>query len=69
MTRTYNRSPIWTWQCDTCLTQTIDLARTLADLPDIKVMRERGWFIAELSGDMCPRCVKVLDSSTTKENN
>jgi hypothetical protein len=67
MTRTYTKRPIWTWQCDTCLTQTADLARNIGELPDFEAMQERGWFIAELSGDMCPRCVKVSDSSTTKE--
>lgn len=58
MTRTYTAKPIWTWKCDQCGREH-DLARNQSGaegLPSIDQMRERGWFIAEKYGDLCPPC-------------
>lgn len=55
MTRTFTKKSIWTWVCDNCGAEE-SLARTQTGLPEKDQMRQQGWFIAELFGDLCPRC-------------
>ena len=64
MTRTYTARPVWTWKCDRCGFETGDLARQQYGLPSPDVMRDRGWVIADLHGDLCPRCVKESGGPT-----
>lgn len=67
MTRTYTTRPIWTWQCDECGFETGDLSRQQYGLPSIEVMRNRGWFIADLFGDKCPACQATTTESEAAE--
>lgn len=55
MTRTHTKQPVWTWMCDECGLED-SLARTQNGLPEKEQMRQGGWFIAELFGDLCPAC-------------
>lgn len=58
MTRTYTARPVWTWKCDRCGRES-DLARSQSGtngLPAPDAMRERGWYVAEVFGDLCPEC-------------
>lgn len=32
------------------------VSEPFASQPDLRVFRDRGWFIAERSGDLCPAC-------------
>lgn len=64
MTRTHTPKAVWTWICDRCGRSSGDLAWTQWGLPTIDEMRKRGWFIAELVGDMCPRCLTPAEASS-----
>lgn len=55
MTRTHTKLPAWTWMCDECGREE-SLSRDQVGLPEPEQMRQRGWFIAELFGDKCPKC-------------
>lgn len=57
MTRTYTDRPIWSWRCDRCGHEDGDIGRTQLDLPTPDEMRERGWYIAPIHGDLCTQCV------------
>jgi hypothetical protein len=63
VTRGYTAKPVWTWICDRCGAES-GLAREQSKLLGIRAMRTLGWFIAELHGDLCPRCV----AATADEN-
>jgi hypothetical protein len=56
MTRAFTDSPIWTWKCDRCGRSSGDLATHQSQLPDPDEMRRRGWYIADVYGDLCSRC-------------
>jgi len=56
MSRTYTKAPVWTWACDRCGRTSGDLAHNQSSLPSPDDMRLRGWFIAEVYGDLCSRC-------------
>lgn len=63
MTRAFTKRPVWTWVCDKCGREQL-LAREQSGsmgLPSPDEMCERGWFIAQKFGDLCPLC--VLDQS------
>ena len=55
MTRTFTQNPVWTWRCDRCGREE-SLSREQSGLPEVEQMRQRGWFIARLFGDLCPEC-------------
>ena len=58
MTRTHTKHPVWVWKCDRCGREEF-FAREQHLLPSGDEMRDRGWFIAEKSGDRCPACNDV----------
>jgi hypothetical protein len=43
--------------CDRCGREHKEIARAQGDLPHPDAMRARGWFIAEIYGDLCDSCV------------
>lgn len=57
MTRGHVASPVWAWHCDECGRAFGPLCWNQGELPTPDDMRARGWFIAELYGDLCPSCV------------
>lgn len=68
MTRTYTSKPVWTWKCDECGREH-ELAREQSGprgLATMDEMRERGWFIAEKFGDMCPPCVAANEGQSNE---
>lgn len=59
MTRGYTDRPVWTWFCDRCGAVGGDLAYQPSLLPSPQSMRERGWYIANVWGDLCSRCAQT----------
>lgn len=57
MTRQFTQTPVWAWYCDSCNSPDFELAWNQVGLPMPSEMRRRGWFIAEMFGDLCPVCV------------
>jgi hypothetical protein len=56
MTRGFVDRPVWTWICDRCGGSSQDLAFTQSGLPSADALRERGWYVAPLYGDLCTFC-------------
>lgn len=56
MTRAHVRQPVWAWHCDRCQTRR-GLAYLQDELDSPDRMRELGWYIADVWGDLCPGCV------------
>ena len=63
MTRTFTKRPVWTWVCDECGREE-SLGRDQSHLPPPEQMRQSGWFIAEVWGDLCPKCVAKKQDTT-----
>jgi len=56
MTRAFTRKPVWTWVCDSCGDEILEVARRQELLPNFGEMEMRGWLLAKVYGDMCPKC-------------
>lgn len=59
MTRSHTHRPVWSWFCDRCGGTSGDLAWHQSQLPTPDEMRARGWYVAELYGDLCSRCFET----------
>jgi hypothetical protein len=59
-----NQRNRWAMFCDRCRYQDPEI--TLRQQP-LEVYRDRGWYIAKLYGDLCPKCVEEVPAEERRE--
>lgn len=67
MTRSWisDKDQRWVMRCDVVGCTTI--SEPFDRQPDLALFAQRGWFIAEKFGDMCPKCLERAGTADLRE--